>query len=77
MFSYAGYKASSWSIGDLSNWKTSKVESMEMMFARVASKATSFNLNLSGWDVTKVKTLLYMFFYAGEYATSISLDLSG
>ena len=48
MFSGAGPNATSWSIGNLSSWNTSKVNNMSYMFNYTGCDATTFNLDLSG-----------------------------
>ena len=73
MFSSAGYSATTWSIGDLSNWDTSKVTDMSSMFSNAGCYASTFDIgNLSNWDTAKVTDMSYMFSYAGESATTWS-----
>ena len=39
MFYYAGCTATSWSVGDISNWNTSNVTDMSYMFNSAGNKA--------------------------------------
>ena len=77
-FLYAGYYATTWSIGDLSNWNTSKVIRTDGMFLLAGYTATTFNIgNLSDWDTTKATNMQSMFQEAGRSATTWSIgDLS-
>jgi hypothetical protein len=43
MFHYAGNKAKTWNIGNLSNWNTSKVTDMTYMFGNAGSWSTTWN----------------------------------
>ena len=62
MFSYAGYNATSWNVGDLSSWDTSNVINMENMFAAAGNMSTIFDIgNLSNWNTSKVDTMHMMF----------------
>ena len=61
MFYNAGRNASTWSIGDLSGWNTSKVTNMQDIFSGAGYNASSFNLNLSNWNTSKVTSMQDMF----------------
>ncbi len=50
-------------VGDISNWDTSQVTDMSLMFRT----SGSFNQNLGAWDVSKVKTMRDMFGYASAF----------
>ena len=77
MFNYAGYNATTWSIGDLSSWDTSSVTDMSSMFSYAGYYASSFSLDLSSWDTSKATNMSSMFNYAGYSATTWSIgDLS-
>ena len=78
MFCYAGYSATTWSIGNLSGWDTSQVTSMSQMFYYAGYSATTWSIgDLSGWDTSAVTSMSNMFYYAGYRATSFSIgDLS-
>ncbi|MBR1386308.1 MAG: BsaA family SipW-dependent biofilm matrix protein [Bacilli bacterium] len=78
MFSFAGYDATTWSIGDLSNWNTSKVTKMSGMFNSNGGRSSVFNIgNLNNWDTSSVTDMARMFYGAGYYATAWSIgDLS-
>ena len=53
MFYYAGYSATTWSIGGLSSWNTSSVTNMGYMFDYAGYNAT-WTLNCTSWNVNKV-----------------------
>lgn len=53
MFYYAGYNATTWSIGDIGGWNTSSVTNMSSMFSSAGYKAP-YSLDLSGWDISKI-----------------------
>ena len=53
MFTYAGYKAKTFSLGDLSNWDTSNVTDMGCMFDH-AGYSASYTLDLRSWNVKNV-----------------------
>ena len=76
MFVEAGYSATTWSVGDLSNWDTSSVTDMIHMFTDAGRNASSFTLNLSNWDTSSVTDMMHMFTYAGYNASSFTLNLS-
>ena len=77
MFHYAGYNATTWSIGDLSSWDTSKVTNMVSMFRETGYNATTWSIgDLSSWDTSNVTSMSNMFTYAGRNATTFSLNLS-
>jgi hypothetical protein len=74
MFSYAGAKATTFSI-DLSHWNVASVDSMERMFDYAGFKATSWSIgNVSNWKVSNVTTMAGMFAAAGANA-NFTLDL--
>ena len=78
MFSYTGYSATTWTVGDLSGWDISQVTDMYNMFSNAGVRATIFNLDLSGWNTSKVTSMSYMFEWAGYNATTWTVgDLSG
>jgi surface protein len=56
--------------GNISNWDTSKVTSMENMFARTV-QAVKFNNVINGWDTSKVTTMKNMFAGAIEFNNAI------
>ena len=58
MFSEAGCNATTFSLGDLSNWDTSNVTNMGAMFNRAGYKA-SYTLDLRSWNVKKVTKYTY------------------
>ena len=75
MFYFAGFNASTCSVGDLSNWNTSKMEDMSYLFASLCRNATSLDLgNLSTktidgekrWDVSNVTAMNRMFSQIGQ-----------
>ena len=70
MFSQAGRNATTWSIGDLSNWNTSKVTNMQEIFSGAGYNAASFVLNLSNWNTSKVRYASEFFNDAGRNATT-------
>ena len=78
MFYYAGNSATSWDIGNLSNWDTSQVTGMSSMFSFAGENATSWNIgSLSSWNTSKVTNMSNMFLSTGKSATSWSIgDLS-
>ena len=77
MFSDAGYSATSWSVGDLSNWDTSQVTDMSHMFSGAGYSATSWSIgDLSNWDTSQVKYMSGMFSIAGSNAATFNLELS-
>ena len=74
MFFEAGHNASSWSIGDISNWDVSKVTTMANMFGAIAKHTTTINLNLSNWDTSQVYYMNAMFKDAGDgYNTKFNI----
>ena len=46
MFDRAGYSATTWSIGDLSNWNTSSVTNMQDMFSEAGYSATTWTVKI-------------------------------
>ena len=71
MFSTAGYSATTWDIGDLSSWDTSKATNMESMFNRAGYNAETFNIgNIGNWNVSKVTNMQHMFYYSGYNSTT-------
>ena len=54
--------------GDISQWNTSNVTSMDSMF----NGATKFNSDISKWDVSKVITMDYMFANTKKFNRNIS-----
>ena len=79
MFYYAGYSATTWSVGDLSGWDTSSVTNMGSMFSSAGYSATTWSVgDLSGWDTSSVTNMGSIFNSAGRSATTWSVgDLSG
>ena len=76
--------ATTFNIGNLNNWDTSKVTNMSYMFYNTGYMANVFDVgNLSNWNVSNVTNMSNMFFHAGRNATTWSLggvntiDLSG
>ena len=77
MFESAGRSATTFDIGNLDNWNTSKVTNMASMFESAGRIATTFNIgNLDNWDTSKVTNMNSMFYKTGLNAT-YSLNLSG
>ena len=78
MLNYAGYKATTFNIGDLSNWNVSNVTNMTSMFSYAGYSAITWNIgDLSGWSVSNVTSMISMFNYAGYNATTWNIgDLS-
>jgi len=67
LFSYAGFNASIWNIGNLSNWNTSQVMDMEEMFKCSGYNSSIWNIgDLSNWDTSKVTNMYRMFYQAGR-----------
>ena len=54
--------------GDISQWNTSNVTSMDSMF----NGATKFNSDISKWDVSNVKYISYMFAYTKAFNQNIA-----
>ena len=44
MFNQSGYRATTWSVGDLSNWNVANVTNMNMMFYCAGYTATSWSV---------------------------------
>ena len=63
MFYYAGYKATTWNLGNLNSWNTSKVTTMASMFSYAGYNSQSFELDLSNWSTENVTTMSFMFAY--------------
>lgn len=59
-FRGAGHNATTWSIGDISNWNTSRVTRMDSMFRDAGINAIAL-LDLSGWNTSNVTVMDYMF----------------
>ena len=78
MFHSAGSNATTFDIGDISNWDTSSVTNMSQMFLSTGKNATTWRIgDLSGWDTSNVTTMSYMFNNAGYKATTWNIgDLS-
>ena len=78
MFSYSGYRAKVWSIGDISSWNTSKVKDMSEMFESAGREAKRFEISVANFDTSSVESMRNMFRYAGHDATIWSIgDLYG
>ena len=61
MFYHAGKLSTTWNIGTLSNWNTSKVTDMQSMFNLAGFSANSLILDLSNWNTSKVTNMRFMF----------------
>ena len=73
----AGKNASSWSIGDLSEWDVSNVTSMSGMFSSAGYTSSVWSIgDLSRWDVSSVTSMNNMFDRAGSSAKGFILNLS-
>ena len=78
MFYNSAYLCSSVDLGDLSNWDTHGVTTMENMFEHFGYKATTFNIGkLSSWNTSNVTNMHSMFEDTGYKAKSFEIDLSG
>ena len=76
MFAGVGLSASTWSIGDLSDWDVSSVTNMSSMFYSAGIGATIWDIgDISRWDVSNVTEMFRMFERAG-YSATYNLDLS-
>ena len=65
-FSYIGYSATKWNIGDLSNWDVSNVNNMYYMFYNAGYNTSEWNIgNLDSWNTSNVILISGMFSYAG------------
>ena len=78
MFYFAGYDATTWSVGDLSSWNTSSVTDMSQMFMCAGYDATTWSVgDLSSWNTSNVTSMSNMFYSAGSSAATWSVgDLS-
>ena len=76
MFMHVGTVATTWDIGDLSNWNTSSVTSMVGMFLYSGGKIPTLKLNVENWDVSNVTNMKELFRYTGQYVKDFNLDLS-
>ena len=77
MFHRVGYWASTWNIGDLSGWDTSKVTNMYGMFDSIGRCASILSIgDLSGWNTSQVTDMSDMFRYAGSNASDWNIDCS-
>ena len=75
-FSYAAYKANSFSI-NINNWNTSNVTDMYGMFDCTGYWSTSWNIgNINTWNVSNVKDMGDMFSFAGGNVSTLNLNLS-
>ena len=79
MFTYAGEKASTFTIEGLSSWDTSSVTNMKYMFQYTGKNASTWNIgDLSNWDTSKVTIMSAMFNTAGYSASTFEIKgLSG
>ena len=87
MFYYAGQKATTWKIGDLSTktvtkngtrykaWDMSNVTNIDYMFRDCATHASEFKLDLSNWNLKNIISLDSLFRSTALYA-SFELNLS-
>lgn len=91
MFYGAGSSATFWSIGDISNWNTSKITNFQRLFNTAHSALNDFSFDLStkdvtlengmkykAWDVSSAKDMLQMFYcFRQKYPGVIDIgDLS-
>ena len=64
-------KASTFDVGNLGNWDTSKVTNMSQMFTNSGQFSATWSIgNLTNWDTSKVTDMYMMFAYAGQDATT-------
>ena len=56
----------------LSNWDTSSVTNMSIMF----EYASLFNQDISSWDVSKVTNMSYMFTVASSFDQTLNWDIT-
>ena len=73
MFNSAGHSASTWTIGNISNWDTSKVTNMSSMFGGIAWNASTINLNLADWNTDLVTNMRNMFHESGSHDTVFNI----
>lgn len=60
-----------WSIGNLSNWDTSKVTATTSMFREAGMSTSSWYVgDLSGWDMSRNTNMHCMFHRAGQNASN-------
>lgn len=78
MFTYTGYSAVDWSIGDISGWDTSSVVNMNNTFFSCGNKASNWYVgDLGKWDVSNVTNFGGTFRQTGESSTYIDIgDIS-
>ncbi|MDO4369350.1 MAG: BspA family leucine-rich repeat surface protein, partial [bacterium] len=78
MFSYAGSRASVFSLTGLSSWDTSKITSIRNMFSFTGANAVELDLDdLSSWNTSSVTFMNSAFYNTGKNSTIFNLDLSG
>ena len=70
MFHQAGYSATTWNIGDLSNWDTSNVTSMSSMFSSVGRSAAVVDIGTLNVYATSV---IYMFHDANSMKATLNI----
>ena len=76
MFQRIGYSATTWSIGDLSNWKIQNATIMDHIFYESGYNATTWNIgDISNWDTSKAANMGWMFYNAGKTDTTWELNL--
>lgn len=79
MFNQAGYGASEWDIGDLSNWNISNVTNFEGMFKNAGRMAKEINIGNIDWDLSnlnKTKEIFYNFGYNAGKVTIGTITIS-
>ena len=77
MFAYTGQSATTWNIGDISDWNTSQVTNMSNMFQYAGYNATTFTADLEKLNTSQVTNMSSMFQNAGHNATTWDIgDLS-
>ena len=73
MFNSAGNNSTTWIVGDLSGWDTSKVNDMHNMFSSTGRNATLWSVgDLSSWNTSSVTNMNSMFNSAGDNATTFN-----
>jgi hypothetical protein len=74
MFYQTGYYADAWGVGDLSNWDTSNVITMERMFAYAGYRADTWN-SIGTFKVYGTSIIGSMFYDCRE--ANLTLNLYG
>lgn len=80
LFEDFGKEATSWTLGDISNWNLSSAEDFYDIFYGVGGSVEFINLDLSKWKTPKLKNLNRSFAcigHGGNGAKKIRIDISG